>query len=113
MNKKNEARSVKSTKLNLSGSGQFEKMLEDIADPAESLLSSPDLGGNDSKTGSSHHDETLCGAYVTTVLEICLYLLVYYVAFNSLANRYHIRKSYYVLTCTYLLQKKMIYVGFS
>ena len=63
-------------------------MLEDIADPAESLLSSPDLGGNDSKTGSSHHDETLCGAYVTTVLEICLYLLVYYVAFNSLANRY-------------------------
>ena len=77
-----------------SGSGQFEKMLEDIADPAESLLSSPDLGGNDSKTGSSHHDETLCGAYVTTVLEICLYLLVYYVAFNSLANRYYIRKSY-------------------
>ena len=81
----------------MSGSGQFEKMLEDIADPAESLLSSPDLGGNDSKPGSSHHDETLCGAYVTTVLEICLYLLVYYVAFNSLANRYyiHIRESYY------------------
>lgn len=78
----------------MSGSGQFEKMLEDIADPAESLLSSPDLGGNDSKTGSSHHDETLCGAYVTTVLEICLYLLVYYVAFNSLANRVFLRPDF-------------------
>jgi len=61
-------------------------MIEKIADPAESLLS-PELSTSEDMSNMAS-DESTRPAIIATLTELCFYMLLFYSAFVTLANRF-------------------------